>query len=718
LSPIIGLDRKQTTATGCFRHSDDVTFLTVRKEDCQPEFVCIETSTSTSNSSSEVNICSTDGQADVIELRNNQSIEIGDHYVFLITDENEILQEVVAQSSFNFEGSSAATQRVYGIHFDGTLNPVIGLDRNQTTASGCFQHSDDQTFLTIRKENCQPEFVCIETLTATTDWETEISICPTDGQSDEVELRNSQSLEIGEHYVFLITDENEILQQVVAEAFYDFQGSGLETQRVYGIHFDGTLNPILGADRKQTTASGCFQHSGDNLFLTVTKDACVPDFECLETLTATTDWVTEVSICPTDGQSDIVELKNNQSITAGEHYAYLITDENEVLQQVSINNTYDFEGSGIETQRVYGIHFDGILSFVIGEDRKQTTASECFEHSGDDLFLTIRKDICIDEFECLPTLTATTDWVTDVSICPTDGQADILELRNSQFIRDNDHYAYLITDENEILQEVTTDTTYNFEGSGLATQRVYGIHYNGELNSVIGANRKQTTATGCFEHSGDNLFLTVTKDNCADEFECIESLVATVNWITDVGLCSSDGIEDNILLQNNVNVAPGEHYVFLLTDAQEILQEVIIDSFYNFEGTGNEEQRVYGLSYAGTLDIRIGEPRKNTTASECFIHSGDNLFITLNKTATCNTTSTSDLEVEDFVKIYPNPSNGFISIDYLQKDKIKDINIYSINGQLMQTIYNEKNIYIEQSGMYSLRIATEEGILTKRIVIQ
>ena len=52
---------------------------------------------------------------------------------------------------------------------------------------------------------------------------------------------------------------------------------------------------------------------------------------------------------------------------------------------------------------------------------------------------------------------------------------------------------------------------------------------------------------------------------------------------------------------------PGDHYVFLLTDTNEILQEIIIDTVYNFEGTGVEEQRVYGLSYAGELEALKGK---------------------------------------------------------------------------------------------------------------
>ena len=175
-------------------------------------------------------------------------------------------------NSYDFEGSSSSTQRVHGIHFDGTLNPVIGQSRLQTTATECFVHSGNTEFVTINKTGtCQSNFVCEESLTATTNWVTSVDVCPTDAQNDIVSLRNNLFIPPGEHYAYFITDANEIVQNVVLDSVFDFEGSSLDEQRVYGIHFDGTLNPVIGQNRLQSTASGCFTHSGGNLFLTITK---------------------------------------------------------------------------------------------------------------------------------------------------------------------------------------------------------------------------------------------------------------------------------------------------------------------------------------------------------------------------------------------------------------------------------------------------------------
>ena len=717
LTPQIGQSRFNTRASDCEVHSTG--FVSVSKGACIPDFECLENITATTNWATVADICPGDGVADIVELRNNLFEEPGEHYAYLITDTNDILMEVVFQGTFDFESSGTNELRVYGIHFDGDLIPAIGQNRRSTTASRCFAHSGD-TFLTITKNACAPPpFDCEESLTATTNWETSREICPTDGEADIIELRNNLFIEPGENYAYLITDVNEILLEISFEGFMDFEGSGLEEQRVYGIHYDGDLNPAIGANRRQTTATGCFTHSGDNLFLTIAKTGCISNFVCEESLTATTNWATSTELCVSDGEEDLVELRNNLFIEPGDNYAYLITDENEVVIDVSFEMFYDFEGSGPSDLRVYGVHFDGTLNPVIGADRRQTTASGCFIHSGDDLFLTIIKMDCGSSFVCEESLTATTNWATSTEICATDGEADIVELRNNLFIDPGVNYAYLITDENEIVIDVTLEGTYDFEGTGTDILRVYGIHFDGTLNPELGLNRRETTATGCFIHSGDNLFLTIEKLDCEEVFQCRESLTATHAWITSVDVCAGDGIADEVFLQNNIMDPVGENYAFLLTDEFEVLQEIILDSIYNFEDTGFAEQRIYGMSYDGELNARIGEDRKNTTASECFIHSGDNLFITINKTAACET-STDDNILIDQIRVFPNPSNGEITISYNEglAQQLESVRLFDNQGKLINNLpTTATQISIEDSGLYFIQFSTSDAVVTKKLFV-
>ena len=514
----------------------------------------------------------------------------------------------------------------------------------------------------------------------------------------------------------MITDIDDNVKAYTQTNNYDFEGSDDQEERVYGIHFDGELNVLIGENRMMTTATGCYEHSSASTFLTVTKNACLPPFECLATSVATTDWATEIDICPTDNQDDIVELRNNQMIESSNEYMYLITDENEIVLASTNESQYNFEGEGTETHRVYGVHYDGDLEVLVGQDRMLTTATGCYEHSSSDLYLTITKNACPPAYECASSLTATTDWAMEVDICPTDGESDIIELKNNIMIPVGEHYAYLITDADEILQEIVFDSLYDFEGSDLVEQRVYGLNYDGELDIKLGENRMMTTSTGCYIHSGSTIFLTINKTACVSDFECVESLTALFAWETNLDICASDGIPDEIFIQNNISTDPGEHYAFLLTDTSEILLEVFFDSIYNFEGLPGDHYRVYGVSYSGQLEPAIGEVRQNTTATDCFIHSGGNLFITVNTQAEC-IVATEDIDVDDIVNIYPNPSQGLLNIEYADQENVVSSIIYDWQGRKIMNATNSQWVEIETPGIYILQVSTQNNKYTKRFIV-
>ena len=125
-----------------------------------------------------------------------------------------------------------------------------------------------------------------------------------------------------------------------------------------------------------------------------------------------------------------------------------------------------------------------------------------------------------EPYTCQETLTATTGWVTEISICSTDGKADSIPLLNNLFIPSGENYAFVLTDTNEFVKGVVYDSIYDFEGAGNEPIRVYGVNYSGELNNItIGGGRERIGATGCRTHSGGNLYLTVKMDGCVSGFK-------------------------------------------------------------------------------------------------------------------------------------------------------------------------------------------------------
>lgn len=355
------------------------------------------------------------------------------------------------------------------------------------------------------------EAVCAETLTATTDWVADITICPNDGIPDVRELRNTQGIPAGDEYAYIITNQNRIIQDVVFEDFYDFEGSPLTTQQVFGVSFMGDLTAQIGQPLSSVTATECATLSGESIFLIVRKVDCAITFEC-DRVNVSSNGQANVTICPTDGQADIIPFSNNGNLTPGDVFAYLLTDEQDILLEVVSQNSFDFEGFREETTRVYAINYGGNLSLNIGDPISSITASECLEISTG--FLTINTGGCAVPFEC-EMVNVTSNGQTNLTICPTDGQADVIQFSNNGNLTPGENFAYLLTDDQNSVLQIIRNTSFDFEGFGEETTRVFAISYAGDLNLTIGESINSISATECFELSDMTVFLTINKTGCA-----------------------------------------------------------------------------------------------------------------------------------------------------------------------------------------------------------
>ena len=83
----------------------------------------------------------------------------------------------------------------------------------------------------------------------------------------------------------------------------------------------------------------------------------------------------------------------------------------------------------------------------------------------------------------------------------------------------------------------------------------------------------------------------------------------------------------------------------------------------------------------------------------------------------------NDVELKKSISIYPNPSNGKISIKTSGNTILENIEIYTVNGQRLKVynnLKNQKTIELKSlsSGLYFLKLNSDKGSITKKFVVQ
>ena len=77
-------------------------------------------------------------------------------------------------------------------------------------------------------------------------------------------------------------------------------------------------------------------------------------------------------------------------------------------------------------------------------------------------------------------------------------------------------------------------------------------------------------------------------------------------------------------------------------------------------------------------------------------------------------------ENEAQVKVYPNPTKHFVTVE---AENMTEVSVYNLLGQcVMQKVAEESQTTIDlqnvSEGLYLLRVKTENGIISKRIAIE
>jgi hypothetical protein len=141
-----------------------------------------------------------------------------------------------------------------------------------------------------------------------------------------------------------------------------------------------------------------------------------------------------------------------------------------------------------------------------------------------------------------------------------------------------------------------------------------------------------------------------------------------------------------------------------------------------YAGLGKNDQKIYVVPSMNMVVVRFG----NAADGSNFALSDfdDNLWQRI-MDLECEPTAITET-TPDGIKIYPNPVNNVINIQFtLPLNKSAVVELYNNSGQLIygevlvdgSTTY-KLNIGNQPAGMYIYKLHTEQGIVTGKVVVE
>jgi hypothetical protein len=564
--------------------------------------------------------CPQDGAPDVIEFFSEGAS--GSGFVFLITDENNIIEAINESGNYDFESDTEGVNRIWGLSYTGNLTAAVGDDAAAAMLSDdCFDLSDN--FVEIIREVPFGGDVFLE------NGDTSAFVC---NEAAATLKFDSTGTSRGE-YVYVITDEDNVIRNGIFGDEFDFSFLPNGTYRIWGLAYTGMLTAAIGDVVNEVPISDdCYDLS--ETFATVVVS------ETEGGTVATESGATEVSICVGDGEADDFTFTTTSMAMA--NYAYLITDKNDGFLTVAMGDGFDFETTTPDTCRVWGLSYTGELQVAMGDNVTMEMLTDgCFELS--DNFIEVAR-LGVDG----GMITSNFDSDT-IYTCVNDGIANLVEFSNTSTVPES-NYIYVLTNEENVIRGTVSGSQFDFETAGVGVSRVWGVSYTGSFTGGFGANiTTAELADGCFELS-DN-FITVARD------EPFGGDISTADGETTTFYCPSPEMP-GVPMATTSDTRVG--YVFLVTDENNDILLVSQSSMVDLSELPIGNYRIWGLSFTGELSVNVGDNilGADPLATSCFeISSG---FVEVFRATRVDGGTITNEEGPDTLYVCPNETSDLV----------------------------------------------------------
>jgi FG-GAP repeat/Secretion system C-terminal sorting domain len=206
-----------------------------------------------------------------------------------------------------------------------------------------------------------------------------------------------------------------------------------------------------------------------------------------------------------------------------------------------------------------------------------------------------------------------------IYVCAGDGKPDLANLKNS--LNATQNYAYVLATVDNKIIKIITDPLFDLESAPANAVLIWGFNYTREIIAKQGESVFTTPfSKGCYYISRN--CIAINRVNTEG------GTVKTTYGAKTYFACQADPLNYNSGFQNmNAGTAP---YLYLLTDNNNTILEIITRGNFDFNTYPKGNYRVWGLSYTGQLSDVIGKNAATFKLTNgCFDLSDDFVSITV-----------------------------------------------------------------------------------------
>lgn len=404
---------------------------------------------------------------------------------------------------------------------------------------------------------------------------TEAFTCASDGKPDRLVFKTGTFYL---PYVLLVTDEQDKILDISNVPNIDFEKYGPGNYRVWALYYKGQLLAKPGMNAKTDyLANYCFGLT-DN-FVRVLH--FIPEGGVLSFSNSESPHY----ICANENSDEVLLLNPGSDSPV---YRYILADSKNKVIEVFSEPRISLKSLPLGVFRVFGLSYGGSLNPSVGQDVLSFVFSNsCYDIS--DNYLTVIKTDPDGARVTLP------DGATQTFVC---GNLPDVSSRTIQSTTESPAlYTYLLTDAQNIILQILPSSNVDFKGFPTGEYRIWGLSYIGKLTAEVGKAATGKLSTACSDLSDNFIRATVYLLDAGQ--------IQLVGEDTTSTICVNDPTVTFRTFAMSANGTEKQH--FIVTDLNNRILALSGNASINFRNISGEYNRVWGATYIGNIQAKVGE---------------------------------------------------------------------------------------------------------------